>query len=361
MQFKKYYVIIPMLLIIVVLIACSKKDAEVVVNSYVKADTKSKKDGLSNDYFNPEHKKINTTSATDKIRFVDKENKDFWNAIKYNYIDSEYNNTKIKIDNIRIYKKVNIKYADQWVEELSKTYKYITTEVCEDLDAEIEAQYKGFMDYYDSSRAMYFGILVPKNNYNGKIDGFDSVRQFYALAEDVREYTILLKEYIYIETGKVEFYSDEDIKVESDRHKNVKKTIKPLIVDDEQFADIIIDNYNNNISCEINDLTRTKASKKADQYRDFWLKEFDTNYKKLEDVFNKEDRKILKIQKDGYSKYVKASRKIQKKILEDSNVIDLNYNKNIDIENVIFHGQAYMRYNTLMMEYYYLLTEKIDL
>jgi spore germination protein YaaH len=34
---------------------------------------------------------------------------------------------------------------------------------------------------------------------------------------------------------------------------------------------------------------------------------------------------------------------------------------NIDIENVIFHGQAYMRYNTLMMEYYYLLTEKIDL
>ena len=78
LQFKKYYVIIPMLLIIVVLIACSKKDAEVVVNSYVKADTKSKKDGLSNDYFNPEHKKINTTSATDKIRFVD--NRKAWCA-----------------------------------------------------------------------------------------------------------------------------------------------------------------------------------------------------------------------------------------------------------------------------------------
>lgn len=352
---------IPMLFIIVVLVACSKKDAEVVVNSYIKADTKGKKDGSSNSYFNPEYKEIKTTSATEKIRFVDKDNKNFWNAIKYNYIDNEYNKTRIKIDNIRIYRKSNLKYADQWIEELSKTYKYITSEIYEDLEEDFEEQYKEFMDYYDSSRAIYTGILVPKNNYNGIIDGYDSVRQFYVLADEVREYTILLKEYIYIKTGEVEFYSDEKVKVKSDKYKKISRTVKPLIVDNEQFRDIIVDYYKKNVNCIVDDLTRTKAEEKADRYRDFWIVEFDNHYVKVKEILNKEDKKILDSQKESYSKYIKASRKIQKKVLQDSKAIDFSYNKNVDIENVIFHGQAYMKYNILMMEYYYLLTEKIDL
>ena len=90
MQFKKCYVIIPMLVIVLILLACSKKDAEVVVNDSVKVDSESTKDGLSNSYFSADLENLDTASATDKIKFVDKNHKVFWNAVKYNYIDDEY-------------------------------------------------------------------------------------------------------------------------------------------------------------------------------------------------------------------------------------------------------------------------------
>lgn len=361
MQVKKYYVIIPMLLIIAILLACSKKDAEVIVNRYIKADSENKVDGLGSMESNLYSEKLVTTSATDKIKFVNKENKVFWNTIKYNYIDNQYNETKVQKDNIRICRKANIKYAEQWIQELTKTYKYLKEEIREDLGYDLEQQYKNFMKYYNASKDMYLGILISNNNYDGVIDGFDSVRQFYTLADEAREYTILLKEYIFIETGEIDFYTDQSVKVKSDNHRYAKVDIKTMIIDDQRVKDIMVDNYSSKIECSVSDLTRTKATKKAESYRNYWDDEVKHNYDNVAETFNKEDKKVLENQKDGYYKYLKFSKKIHKDILKDSNVVDFEYSKNIDIENAIFQGQGYMKYNTLLIEYYYLLTEKIDL
>ena len=362
LQFKKYYVMIPFIVIIFALSACTKKEAVVVVNNSVKADNddkvvenKSVDSGLYTE-------KLSTSSATDKIKLVDKKYSNFWDSINSNYIDDEYNNTKIIKDNVRLGKKANVKYAEAWLSELEATYKYICEHADKDLVKSVESQYKEFTKYYEASKSLYAGVITVKNNYAAEIDGNNVIKQFYALADDVREYTVLLKEYIYLISGKVEFYTeDKASEIKTTKYTTENNKINLLISKDAILKDILNDNYSKKINCSLNKTSEKIANTKTKKYVKYWKEELDNNYEKLAKEFNTDDRELLKEQRDAYIDYISESIAINKKILMDTGRFKTKYKESIKAENNLYKGKGYMKYNTLLVEYYYVLTDKIDL
>lgn len=363
LQFKKYYVIIPFIVIIFALSACTKKEAAVVVNNSVKVDNDEKVD--ENEYveFGLSTEKLSTSSATGKIKLVDKKYSEFWDSINSNYIDNKYNNTKIIKNNVRLGKKANVKYAEAWLSELEATYKYICDHADKDLVESVESQYKNFNEYYEVTKSLYSGVITVKNNYDSNIDGNNMIKQFYALADDVREYTILLKEYIYLKSGKVEFYTEDSKKGEIKKTEYVTNNnkINLLISKDVVLKDIINDNYSKKINCSLKNINEEKANSKAKKYVKYWKEEINANYDRLADEFNNEDREILKEQRESYIDFISDSVTVNKKILLDTDRFTPKYKDSVKVENTLYKGKAYIKYNTLLVEYYYLLTEKIDL
>lgn len=352
----------PLLFIIIALSACTKKDSTVVVNDSVKAEKDEKVVGDTYSDAKSDTQKLSTTSATSKIQFVDKKYTEFWDTIKYNNIDKEYNNTRVKKNNIRLTKKANIKYADNWLDELDKTYKYMCEGADKDLLNVLEKQYKSFMKYYDASKSLYLGVITVNNNYDAVIDGKDSVKQFYSLADEVRAYTIMLKEYIFIKTGKVEFYTEKtDTKKQENKYSNNANKIIVSVVSDTRFKDILNDHYNNKLNCSLKKLNEKKAVEKTKNYSKYWKDEINNNYNELKDIFNNEDKEMLKEQKDAYMEFVSKSLALNKKYMEKSKRYTKKYKDSFKVDNNLYRGRAYIKYNTLLMEYYYMITEKIEL
>ena len=113
----------PLLFIIFCLSACTDRESEVVVNDAVKAEKEDKVGNNTSLNIGMDVQKLSTTSATKKIHFVDKKYTKFWDIIKYNSIDTEYNNTRIKKNNIRLSKKANMKYAEEWLDAYEEEIK----------------------------------------------------------------------------------------------------------------------------------------------------------------------------------------------------------------------------------------------
>ena len=363
LQFKKYYVMIPFIVIIFALSACTNKEAVVVVNNSVKDDNDEKVDGNKFTESGLNTEKLSTSSATDKIKLVDKKYSEFWDSINSNYIDKEYNNTKIIKNNVRLGKKANVEYAEDWLGELEATYGYIHDHADMDLVKSVESQYKNFNEYYEATKSLYSGVITIKNNYDSNIDGNNMVEQFYALADDVREYTVLLKEYIYLKSGKVEFYTEDGKNGEIKKSKYITNNnkINLLISKDAVLKDIINDNYSKKINCSLKKINEKKANSKAKKYMKYWKEELDANYDKLADEFNDDDRDILKEQREAYIDFVSDSIIVNKKILLDTDRFKPKYKDSLKVENNLYKGKEYIKYNTLLVEYYYLLTDKIDL
>lgn len=362
MQFKKYYVIMPLLFIIFCLSACTDRESEVVVNDAVKAEKEDKVGNNTSLNIGMDVQKLSTTSATKKIHFVDKKYTKFWDIIKYNSIDTEYNNTRIKKNNIRLSKKANMKYAEEWLDELDKTYKHICKEVNEDVADVIEKQYKAFLKYYDASKALYLGVIAVNNNYDAIIDGNDSVKQFYSLADEVRDYTILLKEYIFIKTGEIEFYKNKsEVKTNKNKYSDNNNEISLSIVDNDRVKDILTDYYSNKINCSTKKLNVKKAEDKTKGYSKYWKEELDNNYDNIKKVLNEEDRKMLRDQKDAYMDFVSKTLSLNKEFLGKTKRYTKRYKNSFKVDNNLYKGAVYSKYNVLLVEYYYMVTQKIDI
>ena len=123
---------------LILLVSCRKSEAKVVVNEEV-VETSMKKSGaifVEDDNIYTQH--LSTSSAATKINFIDAKHKVFWNEVNDNYIDIEYNNTKVKKGNIRLLCKANQDYASKWLDELDKTYN----DLVDIFDDEIGAKFQ---------------------------------------------------------------------------------------------------------------------------------------------------------------------------------------------------------------------------
>ena len=74
-----------------------------------------------------------------------------------------------------------------------------------------------------------------------------------------------------------------------------------------------------------------------------------------------QDREVIKKQRKSYMDFVSDSIAVNKKILLDTDRFTPKYKDSLTIENNLYKGKEYIKYNTLLVEYYYLLTDKIDL
>ena len=225
---------------------------------------------------------LKTTKATTKITYVSTKYDKFWKAIDNNFIDNEYNKTCIEKGNIRLWIKANKNYANSWNKELEETYTRLKDVMSKDDIDSLDKQYNEFKNYYDNTEKIYTFVLDIDDEYEGKVDGNYKIRQYFALADEVRKYTILLKEYIFLLKGEVEFYSNyDDVKISSNDSNEDYKTngvaINFAITNDTKVKDIVTDTYSKKVKCNIKKLNEEKAKKKVRDYCKYWEKEVKSN------------------------------------------------------------------------------------
>ncbi len=304
---------------------------------------------------------LKTYNGTKNISFVSNKHIKFWDAIAVNNIDNNYNKTKIKKGNIRLRIKANKDYIEEWLSELEETYETLRKIIPEDYEDDLNKQYDKFMDYYENTDKLYTYVLDVDDEYESKVDGYYKARQYYALADDVRTYTTLLKEYIYLLNLDVKFYTDDSKKkILKATYIDNSPNITYSIITDIKFRDIINDEYKNKVRCNIKGLDNKKAIKKSKIYTKYWKNEVDDNYDILKDTLKGEHKDIIKAQKKSYIAYVESSTKLQKYILHKSKFYKNLYKENVSVENNIYKGKKMMKYNILLREYYYAISGKIN-
>lgn len=309
--------------------------------------------------------KLITTKATSKINFVGTKYDKFWQAIDNNFIDTEYNKTCIEKGNIRLWIKANKNYASKWIKELDETYTVLSDILQKDDREKLEKQYNEFKEYYDNTEKIYTFILDVDDEYEGKVDGNYKIRQYFALADEAREYTILLKEYIYLLKNKVEFYTmEEDSKVSDNKVEKYKKNTPDInfaITTDVKAKDIIMDTYSKKAKCSIKKLNEEKARKKVANYYKYWQKEVKSNFDNLEKELKGEHKDILKKQEEAYNKFLSQTTKVNSMVLKGSKIYKKLYKEDVVVENVMYKGKETMNYNILLVEYYYAIKGKVSL
>jgi len=287
--------------------------------------------------------KLTTSNGSKHISFISQKHIKFWDAIVLNYIDKEYNATTIKKGNIRLYTKANKDYAQKWFEELEASYK-VLKEILTGKDEDVlETQYEEFKKYYDNTDKMYTYVLSIDDEYDSKVDGNYKIRQYYALADDVRSYTILLKEYIYMLKGNIEFYTeDKDNKKKDDKsgdkivYADNSLAMTYSIVTDMKFRDVVSDRYEKKAKCSIKGLDNKKALKKATNYKKYWNEEKQDNYDVLKEYLKGEHKDILKDQDNAFIDFVDASIKLHGRLLLDTKIYTSLYKNNIKVENQLY-------------------------
>lgn len=344
------------------LVSCGKRQKKVLVNEEV-VETSMKKSGavfVEDD--NVYTQRLSTTQAIGKITFIDVKYKDFWNTVNDNYIDTEYCNTKVRKGNIRLLCKANQDYALKWLDELDKTYNELADILDEEVEDKLLSQYNAFKDYYNQTEKIGEDIINNGQEYSGHLDGFYRVRHYYYLADMARSYTILLKEYIYMQTKSVRFYytNDEDEEVKANKKFSSNSiNINFTLVNDEKFRDIVKDKYDGKINCSIKKLEKKEAEKKTNKYSDYWYEQVNKNMDKLSEELSKEHIKLFEKQLEAHNLFVKTSTDIQHVLLLKTETHKLKYKDATRVDNNYFRMKWNVNYNTLLLEYCYSIVGKL--
>ena len=81
----------------------------------------------------------------------------------------------------------------------------------------------------------------------------------------------------------------------------------------------------------------------------------------MEDKLEGEHKDIIKDQKKAYLKYIDATNKMHNNIIHSSKLYKNLYKENVKVENGLYKGSKLMKYNILLLEYYYAIEGKVKM
>ncbi|MCR5609883.1 MAG: hypothetical protein K6G26_12550 [Lachnospiraceae bacterium] len=281
------------------------------------------------------YEELGNDKATKHITYISGKNKDFYKTIENNPIDAWFNDSKVDSMSSMALRKVISEYQDLWeAEALSTSTELLSIVEDEELRKELNSQWDAYEEYVKKTKKLY-GLFSDKDTY--VVATRDMKKNIMiALAEKSREFTILLKEYVYLNEGDISFALNyvsesedaEDVNTDEDMYdedSSVKSTISMYhnynlrIVNNEIINDIVKD------SCsEVLEMNRELSGGRTNKILismklyEYWGGRMKGSNKKLADIMEEQDKAVLSEQYEAFKKYVSANQEVSNTILENS-------------------------------------------
>ena len=281
------------------------------------------------------YEELGNDKATKHITYISSKNKDFYKTIENNPIDAWFNDSKVDSMSSMALRKVISEYQDLWeAEALNTSTELMSIIEDEELKKKLNNQWDAYEEYVKKTKKLY-GLFSDKDTY--VVATRDMKKDIMiALAEKSREFTVLLKEYVYLNEGDISFALDyvsegedtADIETDEDTYdedSSVKSTISMYhnynlrIVNNEIIDDIVKDSCSE--ALEMNrELSGGRTNKILISMKlyEYWGDRMKGSNKKLSDIMEEQDKTVLSEQFEAFKKYVSANQEASNTILEKS-------------------------------------------